>query len=37
MPASTQAARIEEKHAFVERELREWRSLAASTDFSRSA
>jgi NAD(P)-dependent dehydrogenase (short-subunit alcohol dehydrogenase family) len=38
LPLGTDAiARIEEKHAFVERELREWRALAASTDFSRSA
>jgi len=38
LPLGTDAiARIEEKHAFVERELQEWRALAASTDFSRSA
>ena len=34
LPLGTDAiARIEEKHAFVERELAAWRSLAASTDF----
>ncbi len=34
LPLGTDAiARIEEKHAFVEREVRAWRSLAASTDF----
>jgi len=38
LPLGTDAiARIEEKHAFVERELREWRALAVSTDFVRSA
>ena len=35
LPLGTDAiARIEEKHAFVEREVRAWRSLAASTDFT---
>jgi NAD(P)-dependent dehydrogenase (short-subunit alcohol dehydrogenase family) len=35
LPLGTDAiARIEEKHAFVEGEVRVWRSLAASTDFT---
>jgi NAD(P)-dependent dehydrogenase (short-subunit alcohol dehydrogenase family) len=35
LPLGTDAiARIEEKHAFVESEVRAWRSLAASTDFT---
>ena len=35
LPLGTDAiARIEEKHAFVEGEVRAWRSLAASTDFT---
>jgi NAD(P)-dependent dehydrogenase (short-subunit alcohol dehydrogenase family) len=34
LPLGTDAiARIEQKHAFVERELQTWRALSASTDF----
>jgi hypothetical protein len=34
LPLGTDAiTRIEEKHAFVERELAAWPTLAASTDF----
>jgi hypothetical protein len=32
---SDTVARIESKHAFVEKELAEWRDVATSTDFAK--